>query len=31
MSVAGRAIYKRLVPLVVGLIVLAVIIYLLVR
>ena len=31
MSVAGRAIYKRLVPLVVGLIVLAVVIYLIVR
>jgi carbon monoxide dehydrogenase subunit G len=31
MSVAGRAIYKRLVPLVVGLMVLGVIIYLLVR
>jgi carbon monoxide dehydrogenase subunit G len=31
MSVAGRAIYKRLVPVVVGLIVLAVIIYLIVR
>jgi uncharacterized protein len=31
MSVAGRAVYKRLVPLVVGLIVLAVVIYLIVR
>jgi len=31
MSVAGRAIFKRLVPLVIGLIVLAVVIYLLVR
>jgi carbon monoxide dehydrogenase subunit G len=31
MSVAGRAVYKRLIPLAVGLIVLAVIIYLIVR
>ena len=31
MSVAGRAIYKRLIPVVVGLVVLAVVIYLIVR
>ncbi len=31
MSVAGRAVYKRLIPLVIGLVVLAAIIYLIVR
>jgi hypothetical protein len=31
MSVAGGAVYKRLIPLVVGLVVLGVVIYLIVR
>ena len=31
MSVAGRAVYKRLIPLAVGLVVIAAVIYLIVR